>query len=267
MMLGVASDRMPDATTAAFFKELLPGVPWVSCSHNFEHNLHGVPFGYQANAYDTSNVLDPTVARQYGWKRPNLVEGAHFPRLTQDIFPLTTFRFMGEMNIARNYRGFARLGADFWPVLKDKRGRRVGSIAARFAKSSWWNLNLITSLLAPGPEGAIATARYEMLREGVQECEARIAIERALTDKDLRRKLGDDLARRAQDVLDERTRAMLRGVFSLIQGSRFASNRPNDWWQVPGVIGSQWFLCSDWQVRTEKLFTTAGEVARALEGK
>lgn len=264
MMLGTVSDRMPDAATAGFFKKLLPGVPWVSCSHNFPRDLFGIPFGYQSNAYDTSYVLDPSVARQHGWQRATLVEGAHFARLTQDIFPLVTFRLMGEMNIARNYRGFARVGADFWPALKDRRGRQVGMLAARYSKSSWWNLNLITSILAPGPDGAVATVRYEMLREGIQECEARIFIERALLDKDLRAKLGEPLAKRCQDVLDERTRDMLRGVSALIQSDRFRANRPNDWWQFPGVIGSQWFQCSDWQGRSEQLFAAAAEVAGAL---
>ena len=264
MMLGMVSDRMPDKATAEFFKELLPGVPWVSCSHNFPKNLHGVPFGCQTNAYDISGVLDPTVARQHGWKLPTLVKGTHFPRLTQDIFPLTTFRFMGEMNISRNYRGFARLGADFWPVLRNKRGLRVGRIAARYPKSSWWNLNLITSLLAPGPDGAIATVRYEMLREGIQECEARIFIERVLTDRALRAKLGEDMAKRCQDVLDARMRPMLRGVFSLVQDNRFRTNEPNDWWQHPGIIGAQWFGCSNREQRTAVLFAAAAEVGQAI---
>ena len=53
--------------------------------------------------------------------------------------------------------------------------------------------NLFTvpeSLLAPGPEGPVASDEMEAYREGVQECEARIAIERALGDEARKARLG-----------------------------------------------------------------------------
>ncbi|MFB3894481.1 MAG: glycoside hydrolase domain-containing protein [Phycisphaerae bacterium] len=262
MMLGLVSDRTPDKATAAFFGEMLPGIRWVSCAHGWPKDVGGAPFGYQANPLGSSQALDPSVSRQHGWQRPNLVANVHFARLLQDNYPLTTFRFLGERNIAGDSRGFARLGADFWPVLKNKAGERTGSIAARYPKSSWWNLNIVTSLLAPGPRGAVATVRYETLREGLQECEARIFIERALLDKGTRAALGEDLAKRCQEVLDERTRAMLRGQSSLIQVGGWNANYSEDWWEQPGVIGSEWFACSGWQARTRDLYEAAAEVAR-----
>jgi len=45
---------------------------------------------------------------------------------------------------------------------------------------------------------------------GVQEAEARIFIEKALDDPAKRAKLGDELAKRAQELLDERVREIAR---------------------------------------------------------
>ncbi len=41
-----------------------------------------------------------------------------------------------------------------------------------------------------GPTGPVASTRYEQMREGVQQCEARIAIATALTDEKLKAKVG-----------------------------------------------------------------------------
>ena len=51
-----------------------------------------------------------------------------------------------------------------------------------------------------------------MLREGVQEANARIFIERVLLDKALRGKVGPERAERLQALLDRRTRDILRAI-------------------------------------------------------
>ncbi len=55
----------------------------------------------------------------------------------------------------------------------------------------------------------IAATRLECCRQGTLEAEARVYIERALSDHACRGKISEDLSKRAQDILDERTRAML----------------------------------------------------------
>ena len=108
--------------------------------------------------------------------------------------------------------------------------------------------------------------RFEMMREGIQECEARIFIEEALADERLRGKLGEELTERCQTVLDERTRAMLRGVNSLIISGSWEdySTLNTSWWWRPVHVGYQWYVVSDWQARSERLFSTAADVAQAL---
>jgi hypothetical protein len=111
--------------------------------------------------------------------------------------------------------------------------------------------NAATQILAPGPEGAVATVRFEMLRESVQECEARIFIEKALTDKAMTAKLGDALAKKAQEALDDRV-VQLRTAFV----------------DKATAKGWDWFAAeSGWQERSARLYAAAGEVAAALGDK
>ena len=114
----------------------------------------------------------------------------------------------------------------------------------------------------------MATHRYELLRENMQECEARIFIEEALLSKKITR----ELTRRCQDALDERTRHMLRGVSTLtLAGNRAGSiwstraSTVERWWNNAGTAGHTWFITSGWEKRTQKLYRLAGEVAKQLE--
>ena len=218
--------------------------------------------GYAAHVFSGGGYRDPSVKRLYGWKNPML--RTHYWRRTRNDWPVTTFRFMAEMNLMRGERGFARMGGDSFPVLEDKRGRVVGSLPARYLKSFWNNLNIEIHLIVRGEKGPVATARLEAMREGIEHCEARIFIEQALTDEDLRKKLGDDLAARCQEVLDERARAVRLALCTYV-----ASGHYQDWatassWQAPAVFGSHWYTASGWEERSKTLFDTAAEVASKL---
>ena len=176
---------------------------------------------------------------------------------------------IGEMNITGSQRGFARLGGDFWGVLPGKRGKKP--LAARYPKTSWRNLDIRSRLLAIGKNGAISTHRLEMLREGVQECEARISIEKALLDENLRAKLGKELADKCQAVLDERIHFMRMGVSTLGCSSTNSWTSyayvDNSWWQIAGGMGYYFYVGSGWQERSEKLYSAAAEVAKAIGAK
>ena len=136
---------------------------------------------------------DPTHGRMYGWKRPELY--AEFRRFTAlNDWPLATILLFPEIQITGKQRGLGRVGADFWPVYKDKQGRRRAWIWDRYPQSLWHSCNLMSHMLVPGPAGPVASTRYECMREGIQECEARIAIESVLTDEAQKAKLAADLA-------------------------------------------------------------------------
>ena len=49
-------------------------------------------------------------------------------------------------------------------------------------------------------------------------------------------------------------------------GSRSKRHHARRWRDRPNVAGHNWFLSSNWQQRTAKLYTLAGEVTRKLNG-
>jgi hypothetical protein len=273
MMVGWMCDSKPGKDEVLFWREVTGDLPWVSHSHWPTSNLQyfakvkdaGFKTGYMTSIYALSFPQDPAKGRLYGWKNPILhAQNIRCPEL--EMVPGTLVRCMGEINIAGGQRGFGRLGGDYWPAIKDRNGRRAGKAYQRYPQSDWSNINLNCSLLAPGPEGAVATTRFEVLREGVQECEARIFIEGALTDEGLRSKLGQDLAALCQEVLDERTVCVQRGVANL-DVNCYQYYTPWNWMWQDGVAGHAWFQSSGWQERSAKLYTLAAEVARKLDEK
>lgn len=245
MMVGIASDVFPSKPIVELWRRLWPHARWVHQGHGLNAEFHGTKVGYATTVWRPRWATDPDTNRTYGWTNPQIV--CHFDReASNPPFPLQVLvsRIAGERNIIGNQHGFGRMSADFWPCLKGGRAPGMRSISARFPISNWSQLNLsMTAYVAPGPEGALSTVRFENIREGMQECEARIAIEKALLDGDLRARLGDDLARRAQALLDERTRAVICAT---------------------GELGGLWYPASGWQARRKRIFRMAAEVADAL---
>ena len=263
MMLGMLSDTGPTREEATLFHDLLPDVPWASQSHagwGFNQLMYDfAKIGYQARVWE---MRFATATSMHGWNNPMLM--ACYDR-DRELNPHTPalWGHLAEMSITGDQRGTGRLGGDYWPAIKDKGGRRAGYVWTRYPQSSWRNLDLWSYTLAPGADGPVATTKFETFREGVQHCEARIFIEQALVSPPLRAKLGDDLAKRCQESLDERQVAMVRSM------AHYQMNNPGDkWvtgWRYGGeVAGHIWFVGSGWQERSERLYTLAGEVERKL---
>jgi len=246
MMWGIATDYVPTKEVVAHFAGILPGVPWIHHSHSFYGGRDrkiasgGAPVAYASHVWCRRRELNPFKQRYYGWQplkeRPDLI----------------------ELNLAGNLAGFGRLGADFWPVLKDKKGRVRGRISdGRFPRSVWRNLDIRVAMFAAGPDGAEATARFEMMREGVQECEARIFIEKALLDDTLRAKLGKTLTDRCQALLDDRTQGVARAFLVTRKGKQSQGNSVS-------IEGYETYLNWNWQERSDELYAAAAQVAAKL---
>jgi hypothetical protein len=150
-------------------------------------------------------------------------------------------------------------------VLRNKNGDRQGFVWSRYPESDWRNLCLFSYLLAPGPKGPGTTTRFEAFREGLQEAEARIFIEKALLDPARSAKLGPELARKCRDLLDARLAMMFRSMSNLQMiggGNDAGSQYATGWRWAAGPFGQVWFIGSGWQQRSEDLYALAGEVAR-----
>jgi hypothetical protein len=278
LMLGMFTDAVPSKEDVQFFNEIAPDLAWVQEGHGrWNQKLHGIAeVGYQATVWggfrfadglrQTNQIQPPTVTSLYGWKEPRL--DVVFERNTSlDTYPPSRWLFFPETAITGELRGIGRIGADYWRAVKDERGRRVGWVHDRFQEGRWGGssilLNLCNPVLAPGEGGPVATNRLIALVEGIQECEARIFIERALTDEGSRAKLGEDLAKRAESVLDERLRFMWKTLSNYQLGGPMFFGA-TAWRWTAGIPGHRWFLGSGWQERSRALYAVAAEVADKL---
>jgi hypothetical protein len=126
-----------------------------------------------------------------------------------DTSPLTDLRRIAEDMILSGHDGVSDFGADLFP-LKKPAGGYYALMAGR--GMNWAHPGTSTlALLAPGPDGPVATERFEMFREGVELAEAILFIERAIQEK----KLSDDLQKRANRYLDQRSEAFIKGWFGV----------------------------------------------------
>ena len=274
MLLGMASDRWASTPEMTVLQEVSGNLPWINHTHGGNQvgkKLNGLaPVAYTAYVWNNEYPGDPSKGRNYGWKRPELY--AEFRRFTAyNDWPLTSVMLFSEIEITGKQRGLGRIGGDFWPVIKDKRGERRGWVWDKYPQSKWHSCNLMSHMLSPGPDGPVATARYEALREGLQQCEARIVMESALTDGALKAKLGPDLADRCQKLLDDRVWEELKSFTSLQLTGRVYVTYSNYnnlfYYGAGGTPGHCWYVGSGWQDRTQQLYALAGEVQRKLAAK
>jgi hypothetical protein len=276
LMFGMFTDAQPPKEHIQFFHDIAPGVPWVQEGHGrLTTKVYKMAdIGYQASVWGCQ-FADGQI-QQYGSDKPIPVTSLHgwklgrmdliFERNTDlDSYPLSRWHFYPETAITGETRGLGRIGADYWKVVKDKQGRRRAWADERFPEGSWGGngiqLNLCSSVLAPGPAGPVATTRLLSFCEGLQESEARITIEQALTDEARKSRLGAELAKRCQTLLDDRLDVIWKTLSNLeLTGSKWGDARLWRW--VPGIAGNAWFSSFDWQDRNEELFTLAAEVQK-----
>jgi hypothetical protein len=250
MLLGYAADKLPTRQTVQVFHDILPTVGWQSTRHGprgceyLRAETTKVPVGYHANVWGGWDNHDPDCMRLYGWKYPTNPSLRTW--LDRDIFdasPIAQFRTAPEQSLLANRRGLGQIGADFWPV-RNRDGKALGTLVGRFPATNEGNLGIYAGqLLYPGPDGPAPTVRYVMMRENIQECEARIFLEKLLTAKPC--PLPEAVAARCQAVLDERTR----------------------WHRVELRVSGQervFWAYSGWEGRSAALYNAAADAARAV---
>ncbi len=284
--LGLFHDTWATKQEVQFFHDMTGGMPWAMHSHGGPAEgalMYGIaPIAYQAVVWNVRFSDDGAnthgrgkgiVESFHGWNRDVL--WSQFDRFSREKHPCTRWRRQAEVCITGAQRGPGRLGAEYWKVIRDNRGRRAARSYERYPESSWRNLVIPEALMAPGPSGAVATNQMEALREGVQECEAIITIERALMDEELKAQLGTDLARRCAEHLHARHMMLWLSLSNL----QFYHTRPGSekswetyclarsWRNNPNVTGHNWLLSSGHQERTAELFTLAGQVVKVLQGQ
>lgn len=192
----------PLPRTVSVYKRIWPDGVWAITSHNngrggaFKATEAGVkmPLNYGECVW-TEGTLTPRGYRallapsktiwcsvQRGWHR--------------DDSPLTHLRDLPEDMIMRGHDGIGQLGVDNFPV-RAANGRLYCLPCNRGGLGPSCST---LSILAPGPDGPVATERFEMFREGVELCEAILFLERTLQEK----RIGGELAAKVDRYLEER---------------------------------------------------------------
>jgi hypothetical protein len=246
----MGNDAVPHAACLELVNRNITSPKWVIHAHSFyggkdkKANFQYAAFVWGVKGFCTG---------QQGWKNPFLL--TQFLRNMRDNYPVTTYRMAGEVNITGGQRGLGRIGLDYWPVIRNSRGERITQASERYPKASWRNLNISDSLLAPGPEGPLATARFEMLREGTQECEARIFIQTALDSG----RLPEALAAQLRQVLSQRDEFLKKAA--IVPGTGrpwFADAAPSEEAYLGYALG--------WREESERLYKAAESITNLTVG-
>jgi hypothetical protein len=265
MLLGWGSDAYPNKPTVGVFHQILPDVGWEAHRHwpnggeYCPYEGGQVPVVYQSGVWGQWDNKDPDVARPYGWKFPYPIKGGRrtwLDRGTYDNYAFIRFRGVPEQILLANRPGIGQVGADFWPPKAEKGKTQFSTLYSRFPRTAnvgAGNKGCTTSqLFYPGPEGSVPSVRFELTRENIQECEARILLEKLIPDRPARSTapavgpLGEQLARQCQAVLDERAR------WHRLNHSMGAPEMEVAW------------PYSGWEIRSGRLFQACAEAAGHL---
>ena len=263
LLLGLIGDDRPTKQAMDDISNGLANPRWAMHSHFYSLDWHGYKLGMSIALWGIHlNIADPAKGRGYSWKSDFWL--SYYPREFTMESPLPEYRYkmemwmgacslfeLGQTGKSRYAKGLGRIGGDFWKVLKDGRGATRWTLADRYPEAHWGQLNLnycIPSVLGKGRNGAVRTVRSETFREGSQDAEARVFLEKATELQTYRQKLGEELAGKVRGVLDERIRMV----------NRWGGARED---QKTGTLAE---AALDPKSSNEKLYAAAAEVAGKL---
>lgn len=256
ILLGWIGDDRNYDDRVAYWQEIAPYARWVQFTHargdpavgNEETLMVGsMPVGYRILPYTPQGWGENAQPRDGGWDLP-MIHATSMRFYNNQSSPVPYFRVQGpvsvqEENRNRRYRGFARLGLDFWPVEIPAGGQ--GRLLKRFER--WHNLQRFTApaITVPGPEGALPTARYLNLWEGIQENEAALLIEKTLAER------GETFTEEQREMATNTLRAWreARGT------GKFRSDAGNHDWDNDDPE-----IPADWMQRVQNLFVLASRL-------
>ncbi|MCC5848975.1 MAG: hypothetical protein JJU29_12890 [Verrucomicrobia bacterium] len=260
LLISSAHDAKPPEATVKALQELAPGVKWNLWSHSRGYRarestftLNGMEVGFHEEPWSPGRRQrdNGTIG---GWDHYFPQSSAarfHFHTLGGDddtSRPMVAYRNLATGNVAgaaggghgnRTFWGFSRFQFDYWPVPRQEdAGRYLRLLNARGYVNLMRNHEF---LLAPGAEGPQPTVMYQQIREGLQETEARLILEIALSREDLRGQLGDELESRAVKVLRDNL-----GIYEASQAV----------WSAASSL--------PWRANIQDLYDTAGAVQQRL---
>jgi hypothetical protein len=247
VMVGAAADQRPEPHMVNFFNAFDPPVRWVVFSHWRGDPRHGdrpviIDHGLSTGFAEIPDILD--IRSQF---RRDLLGGSWgsdpvVPWITSfrgsagHDSDLIRFRYMPDLSVHGRFGGFGRQGLDGWRVRDPESGQMRSSWMRQ--NNAWFRLvrSNTGELTVPGPDGAAPSLRFAQIREGQQEAEARITLERVIRE-------------RKSPSLEREIREFL-----------------SDWNQTRyfSAEGMRFRLLDDWADRNMRLFELAHRAQEAL---
>jgi len=213
----------PFPSTIDIANKLWPGAEWSSFAHGGPVTFPGTDknvamkvrlLGHVFNDKKPNsirNTWEPS-SRFISCKtyRNNASAGGLGHSSTADSLLLMEMRWRPEEMLRMGFDGWAPFGLDSFP-LKSPSGGYYCALRSDGTRAFGRGVAIL-ALLYPGPDGPVATERYEALREGMQLTEALLDIDQAIAENHAR-PLGGDLLQRAVRYRDERNKAFAYGWF------------------------------------------------------
>ncbi len=273
ILIGLSGDQPPRREEVEAFHGYAPYARWAAWSHGrsghrpVNHYEDGEPIviegtgmeiGYYAHPYTPRYSDDLMPHLQGGWNQGKPIYSSLRNYLHRCAAPsqwrnwangsMVGYREIGY-DSHRGAAGFAFAWLDFWPQreLRWVGGHRAeGFIGAPRNERNMNRMNS-RSMIEPGADGPVGTVRFEMLREGLQEAEARVVVERALVGGGLEKALVEEARELLTVMFNNRFRD---GGFS--SGAYQMLGRPEHMWGVAPY--------PEWMHLTSRLYDLAARV-------
>ncbi|MFH1022042.1 MAG: glycoside hydrolase domain-containing protein [Planctomycetota bacterium] len=199
-LLGISQDLGIHNGVVQFFKQVFPEAKWhYGAHHRPQSPVEKGMFALSEYMYVPWAFGSLGSAPLCSWqKRPVTL-------ISQRIWdyhqPPMVVRTMVERALLIGDNGAGRMCLDFWPVKGSTKLGAAISLYDRWPESVCAQRRPHMSYLSvPGKDGACSTVKIEMYREGVQEAEARVFLEKAIAEK----KVDGELAAKCLAVLNAR---------------------------------------------------------------
>ena len=278
ILTGLSKDQTPTQWTVDLFHEVAPYSRWASWSHGrgglslwaFEPDE---PIRY-ASGQVLAWYAHPYTPRPADWlRRPGGVQYGVVPVPIQGGWNAVRNNYASCRNDLHKYHipsQYRSLPNGTMLTVDQERG---GNAGFAFVWFDFWQRHFPNgwmrggtrrntgSIVEPGPEGPIGTVRYEMLREGLQETEARVVIEKALVKDSLDETLASDCRALLERMIDIRfkkgpQREDQRDPFAFEGGHAGSTfGRPAHTWGAADY--------PEWMALTARLFELASKVQQA----
>jgi len=216
MCIGMLSDSTAPSSVFAMFDSIWPGgapARWMRGCHGqndskapYRVDKGGGLVVLHEHCYGI-DYADPAKPLPAIWTQRAMPAAAFCRDCYEDRVSLFKYRSFSEYGLYVGKKGIGRICLDFWPGVgptsKNAADNNYNSIYNRYPFSSCaQRAPVMYHLSYAGPDGAAATIRFELMREGLQAAEATIIIAEAQATK--ADKLGAELAGRCKQTYADR---------------------------------------------------------------